>query len=148
MEKKNILILGIYLLTTIICLFYFFNTAITYERINSISTFIAYPVTLLLALSFFIYRLVLTDRIQYIFSLTISFLLLLGAVCLLFELIKPEYTYVQAQKLIEEEYSVKIIDSEQRVLLDGVSTKEIYKISAHENSKKVEFSFNPYTKDI
>lgn len=66
----------------------------------------------------------------------------------MFELIKPNYTYTQAKKLIEEEYNVAIIGSDERILVYGSSNKEIYKITALENSQKIEFSFNPYSKEI
>lgn len=111
-------------------------------------SFIGYPPSLLLALCIFIYYLFLTDRIQHIFKLTIAFTLLLGVLVLVFELVKPNYTYPQAKKILEDEYNVSTIYSEVRVLVDGNSNKEIYKITALENAQKTEFSFNPYSKEI
>ena len=148
MKKNNILSITVYIIITIICLFYFYNSATAYEHINSLPTFIGYTLSLLLALCIFIFSLLPTNRIQYIFKLTIAFTLLIGGVVLTFELVKPDYTYTQAKKMIEEEYNVVIIESEVRVMVDGISNKQIYKINALENSQKIEFSFNPYSKKI
>lgn len=148
MKRKDIFILIFYFIITNICSFYFFNRTTVYEHINSIPIFIFYPFVLFLALCVFIYCLVLTDRKKHIFKLFITFTLLLVVVVFVFELVKPNYTYNEAKKLIEKEYNVTVVEREDKLLLDGSINKEIYKITALKGSQRIEFSFNPYSKEI
>ncbi len=148
MKRKDIFILIFYFIIASSCSFYFFNRTTVYEHINSISSFIFLPLLLFIALSFYVYILVLKDRQILFFKLFITFTAILVVLVIVFELTKPNYTYNEAKGIIEKEYNVTVVETEVKSILDRDIDKEVYKITALKDSQRLVFTFNPYSKEI
>lgn len=84
---------------------------------------------------------------EILFKMIIWFIIGIGSTTLLYEFVKPSYTYAKA--IVEQRYEeVDVIDSHSTTSTQVETGKEIYRMTAMKDSKKIQLVFNPYTKEI
>ncbi|MEK5215796.1 hypothetical protein [Psychrobacillus sp. FSL H8-0487] len=86
---------------------------------------------------------------EILFKMIIWFIIGIGSTTLLYEFVKPSYTYAEAKAIVEQRYEeVDVIDSHSTTSTQVETGKEIYRMTAMKDSKKIQLVFNPYTKEI
>ncbi|WP_424513542.1 hypothetical protein [Psychrobacillus psychrotolerans] len=136
---------------TCICLFYFFYDTKEYEHINSLSYFLPTILTLFLVTCGYILFLAFGEKKdkEILFKMIIWFIIGIGSTTLLYEFVKPSYTYAEAKAIVDQRYEeVDVIDSHSTTSTQVETGKEIYRMTAMKDSKKIQLVFNPYTKEI
>ena len=88
------------------------------------------------------------DEKEKLFKTIVSCLIGIGCITLFYEIVKPNYTYLEAQEIVEREYKVEVIESFLTTSIQIETGKEVYSIKAIQDSKKISLVFNPYTKEI
>jgi len=83
-----------------------------------------------------------------LFKMIVWFIIGIGSTILLYEFVKPSYTYAEAKAIVGQKYEVDVIDSHFTTSTQIETGKEIYRMTAIKDSKKIELVFNPYTKEI
>lgn len=143
MKKRDIAILSTYLLCTVIAVFYLYREAVSFEKINSTVEFVSFPISLLFLLLMIIFYLYVRDNLKNTIKVTMVFFILLGSTLFVFEIVKPEITYIEAKKLIEEKYNASIVKECPTILT--MNEKQIYRFFTQDNRT---FSFDPYKNEI
>lgn len=72
------------------------------------------------------------------------FFILLGGTLLVFEVVKPDITYIEAKEKIEEKYNASIVTECPKTILT-MNEKQIYRFFTHDDKT---FSFDPYKNEI
>ena len=89
---------------------------------------------------------------EILFKMIVWFIIGMGSTTLLYEFVKPSYTYADAKTIVEQKYKVDVIDNHFtttiEIEIDTKTSTEVYRMTAIKDSKKIELMFNPYTKEI
>ncbi|GGA15501.1 hypothetical protein GCM10011384_00250 [Psychrobacillus lasiicapitis] len=85
---------------------------------------------------------------EILFKMIVWFIIGIGSSTLLYEFVKPSYTYAEAKAIVEQRYDTEVIDSHFTTITQVESGKEVYRMNAIKDSKEIELVFNPYTKQI
>lgn len=89
---------------------------------------------------------------EILFKMIVWFIIVIGSITLLYEFVKPSYTYAEAKAIVEKRYKVEVIDSHSTTNIeiepDTKTSTEVYRMTAIKDSKKIELMFNPFTKEI
>ena len=144
MKKRDIAILLAYLICTAVAVFYMYSEAVSFLKINSTVEFVSYPLTLLLFLLMTIFSLYVRDNLKNAIKVTMVFFILLGGTLLAFEVVKPDKTYIEAKKQIEEIYNASIVRDCPKTILT-MNEKQIYRFFTQDDKT---FSFDPYKNEI
>lgn len=144
MKKREIAILSTYLLCTVVAVFYLYREAVSFEKINSTIEFVSFPISLLFFLLMTIFSLHIRDNLKNTIKVTMVFFILLGGTLLVFEIVKPDITYTEAKKIIEEKYNASIVMECPKTILT-MNEKQIYRFFTQDNKT---FSFDPYKNEI
>ena len=144
MKKREIAILSTYLLCTIVAVFYLYREAVFFEKINSTIEFVSFPISLLFFLLMTIFSLHIRDNLKNTIKVTMVFFILLGGTLLVFEVVKPDITYIEAKEKIEEKYNASIVTECPKTILT-MNEKQIYRFFTQDDKT---FSFDPYKNEI
>ncbi|MFJ5770075.1 PepSY domain-containing protein [Psychrobacillus sp. NPDC093180] len=85
---------------------------------------------------------------EILFKMIVCFMIGIGSSTLLYEFVKPSYTYAEAKAIVEQKYDAEVIDSHFTTITQVESGKEVYRMNAIKDSKEIEIVFNPYTEEI
>ena len=144
MKKREIAILSTYLLCTVVAVFYLYREAVSFEKINSTVEFVSFPILLLFFLLMTIFSLHIRDNLKNTIKVTMVFFIFLGGTLLVFEVVKPGITYIEAKEKIEEKYNASIVTECQKTILT-MNEKQIYRFFTQDDRI---FSFDPYKNEI
>lgn len=144
MKKRDITILSTYLLCTVVVVVYMYLESVSFAKINSTVEFVSFPITLLFFLLMNVFFLYLRDNLQNTIKVTMVLFILLGSTLLLFKIVKPEITYKEAKRKIEEKYNSSIIMDCPKTILT-MNEKQIYRFFTQDDRT---FSFDPYKNEI
>lgn len=142
MKKVDIFILSNYFICTVICVAYFFKEATSYEMINSTIEFVSFPITLLLILMLSLLSLHVKDNLKNTFRITFLISIFLIGTFGTFQFTKPNVTYVEVLKIIEDKFNVSIDTDGPTTILSLKENKQIYRFTT--NNSEV-FAYDPYT---
>jgi len=144
MKNKDIAILSVYFLCTVVAVFYLYREAVSFEKINSTVEFVSFPITLHFFLLMTIFSLHIRDNLKNASKVTMVFFILLGGTLLVFEVVKPDITYIEAKEKIEEKYNAPIVTECPKIILT-LNEKQIYRFYTQDDKT---FSFDPYKNEI
>ncbi|WP_342577828.1 hypothetical protein [Psychrobacillus sp. FSL K6-2843] len=144
---KNRFATIIYFIVSIAFFLHLLYDSRQYLRIDPTLYFLSASIPLIL-LSYVHIYIVLMDEKEKLFKTIVSCLIGIGCITLFYEIVKPNYTYVEAQEIVEREYKVEVIESFLTTSIQIETGKEVYSIKAIQDSKKISLVFNPYTKEI
>ena len=144
MKKREIAILSTYLLCAVVAVFYLYREAVSFEKINSTVEFVSFPILLLFFLLMTIFSLHIRDNLKNTIKVTMVFFIFLGGTLLVFEVVKPGITYIEAKEKIEEKYNASIVTECQKTILT-MNEKQIYRFFTQDDRI---FSFDPYKNEI
>ncbi|QFF99889.1 hypothetical protein PB01_14245 [Psychrobacillus glaciei] len=89
---------------------------------------------------------------EVLYKMIVLFIIGIGSTTLLYEFVKPSYTYAEAKAMVEQRYEIEVIDSHFTTTIeidpDTNTDTEVYHMTAIEDSKKIKLMFNPYTMEI
>ena len=144
MKKREIAILSTYLLCTVVAVFYLYREAVSFEKINSTVEFLSFPISLFFFLLMTIFSLHIRDNLKNTIKVTMVFFIFLGGTLLVFEVVKPGITYIEAKEKIEEKYNASIVTECPKTIL-AMNEKQIYRFFTQDDRI---FSFDPYKNEI
>jgi len=144
MKNRDIAILSAYFLCTGIAVFYLYREAVSFEKINSTVEFISFPISLLFFLLMTIFSMHIRDNLKNTIKVSMVFFILLGGTLLVFEVVKPDITYIEAKEKIEEKYNATTVKECPKTILT-MNEKQIYRFFTHDGRT---FSFDPYKNQI
>lgn len=85
---------------------------------------------------------------ERLFKIIVLYLIGIGITTLVYESIKPSYTYAEAKEIVAKEYAVEVIDSHFTTSIQIETGKEIYSMIAIKDSQQLKIVFDPYKKEI
>jgi hypothetical protein len=144
MKNRDIAILSSYFLCTVVAVVYMYREAVSFEKINSTVEFVSIPISLLFLLLMTIFSLHIRDNLKNTIKVTMVFFIFLGGTLLVFEVVKPDITYIEAKKIIEEKYNASIV-KECPKTIQTMNEKQIYRFFTQDDKT---FSFDPYKNEI
>ena len=144
MKKREIAILSTYLLCAVVAVFYLYREAVSFEKINSTVEFVSFPISLFFFLLMTIFSLHIRDNLKNTIKVTMVFFIFLGGTLLVFEVVKPGITYIEAKEKIEEKYNASIVTECKKTILT-MNEKQIYRFFTQDDRI---FSFDPYKNEI
>lgn len=144
---KEIIMSIIYFIASIAFFLHFFYDSSEYLRIDPTLHFLAIYIPLILLSYVQIYIIWMDEREKFIKT---TGLCLLGIVCitLIYEIVKPNYTYEEAQEIVAKEYNVEVTENFRSITLQAETRKEVYRMKVIQDSNEIFVIFNPYTKEI
>ena len=144
---KEIIVSIIYFIASIAFFLYFFYDSSKYLKIDPTLHFLSIYIPLIL-LSYVQIYIIWMDEREKFFKTT--GLCLLGIVCitLMYEIVKPNYTYEEAKQIVAREYDVEVQDSFLTTIPQAETGKENYRMNVIQDSNEIVVIFNPYTKEI
>ncbi|MER2260843.1 MAG: hypothetical protein ABS934_02435 [Psychrobacillus sp.] len=67
---------------------------------------------------------------------------------MIYEIVKPNYTYEEAKQIVAREYDVEVTENFRSITLQAETRKEVYRMKVIQDSNEIFVIFNPYTKEI
>lgn len=142
MKKIDIILLSSYFICTGISVAYFYKEAISYENINSTVEFVFFPITFLFFLMLSLLSLHVKDNLKNTSRVTLLFFFVLVGTFGTFQLTKPNVTYAEALKIIEEKFNVSIDTDRPTTILSLKEYKQIYRFTTDHSEV---LTYDPYT---
>ena len=148
--KRSLIYYTLCCLLALISSIYLYLAAASYENINHLGNFFYFPILLITFLGINIFLIFKEDkqhlRNRYILSSSV----LIIAIMIAFEFLKPNYTFQEAESQVHEKFDVPVIENRYKVIFAGTAQKykEIYQITVQKNASFINYSFDPYSGEL
>lgn len=149
--KMSLIYYTLCCLLALISSIYLYIEAASYENINDLNNFFYFPILLIIFLGINIFLIFKEDkkRLTNRYILTSSVLII--AIIIAFEFLKPTYTFQEAEAQVHEKFDVPVIENGHKVIFTagtGQKYKDIYQITVQKNASFIKYSFDPYSGEL
>ncbi|MFC6041181.1 hypothetical protein ACFPYN_17265 [Paenisporosarcina macmurdoensis] len=149
--KRSLIYYTLCCLLALISSIYLYRAAASFENINHLGNFFYFPILLITFLGINIFLIFKEDKQHLTNRYILTSSVLIIAIIIAFEFLKPNYTFQEAESQVHEKFDVPVIENRHKVIFTagtGQNYKEIYQITVQKNASFINYSFDPYSGEL